>query len=268
MRSAPLVTLALVALLAGAACSPGGAVSPTPVPPTSGAGGAPATSADLDGRTFLSTGATGHDLVAGSTVRLTFEGVRLGASAGCNQMGGEYSLTDGVLAVGPMMMTEMACDEPLMAQDQWLSGFLPGAAATLDGDTLTLARDGVTLTLLDEEVADPDRSLEGTRWVVDGIVTGDAVSSTPAGAVASLAFDAGTVTVETGCNGGSGSYTLGEGTVSFGAIGVTERACAEDVMALEAAVLQVLSGEATYAIDGGALTLMNGANGLLLRADS
>ena len=181
-------------------------------------------------------------------------------------MGGEYSITDGVLEIGPMMSTEMACEEPLMSQDAWISAFLPGATATLADDTLTLAKDGVTLTLLDEEVANPDQPLEGTRWVVDGIISADAVSSVPVGATAALTFADGTVNVEAGCNTGSGSYTLGEGTIAFGPIATTKMACAEDAMALEAAVLQVLTGEATYTIDADTLTLQNGANGLMLKA--
>jgi heat shock protein HslJ len=201
-------------------------------------------------------------------VRLTFDGVRLGISAGCNQMGGEYSITDGVLQIGPMMTTEMACEEPLMSQDAWISAFLPGATLALAGETLTIVKDGVTLTLLDEEVANPDRALEGTRWVVNSLVTADAVSSIPAGATASLVFDGGTVRVEAGCNTGSGSYTLGEGSIAFGPIGTTMMACPDDVMALEAAVLQVLDGEATYTIDADTLTLQNGASGLVLAAAS
>ena len=40
-----------------------------------------------------------------------------------------------------MGSTEMACEPPLMAQDQWLSNFLTsGPTYTLDGDTLTLTQ--------------------------------------------------------------------------------------------------------------------------------
>ncbi len=266
MRLLPALSLSLAAVLTLAACSSGaGGATPSAVPASPG-GGSLATSADLDGRTFLSTDVEGYTLAPGSQIQLTFEGVRLGVSAGCNQMGGEYSLTDGVLELGPMASTEMACEEPLMSQDAWIAAFLPGALATIAEDSLTLARDGVTLTLLDEEVASPDRPLEGTRWVVDGIVTADAVSSVPVGATAALTFDGGTVSVEAGCNSGSGTYESGDGTVTFGPIGTTKMACADDVMALETAVLLALAGEANYTIDTDTLTLQNGANGLVLKA--
>ena len=46
---------------------------------------------------------------------------------------------------------------------------------------MTLTKDGVTLTLTDSEVANPDRPLEGTTWAVNGLIANEAVSSMPAG---------------------------------------------------------------------------------------
>jgi heat shock protein HslJ len=44
----------------------------------------------------------------------------------------------------------MACDEPLMAQDELLAGMLAaGPAIELDGDQLTLETDANTLTLVE-----------------------------------------------------------------------------------------------------------------------
>ena len=39
-------------------------------------------------------------------------------------MGGAYTVDGDQLTTGQMFMTEMACAEPLMAQDQWLAAFL------------------------------------------------------------------------------------------------------------------------------------------------
>ena len=57
----------------------------------------------LVGRTFLSTGADGHQLVPDSQVRLVFlDDARLGVSAGCNSMGGGYTISDSTLHIsGP-----------------------------------------------------------------------------------------------------------------------------------------------------------------------
>ncbi|HET7828551.1 MAG TPA: META domain-containing protein [Candidatus Limnocylindrales bacterium] len=269
MRSFPLVGLLAAAVLVIAACSTGGSASA----PSASAGAAPsgsggaATVDALKGRTFLSTGATGHDLAPGSTIRLSFEETRIAGNAGCNQMNGEFEIVDGALKVGPMAMTEMACDQPLMDQDAWLAAFLDGAAATLDGDMLTLTKEGTTLTLQDEEVANPDRPLQGTNWVVTGIVSGDAVSSVPAGATAGLVLDGTSVAVNTGCNSGSGGYEATDSTITFGPIAMTLKMCVEDGVAeLEQAVTTVLQGEATYTIDADTLTITNGTNGLVLTA--
>jgi heat shock protein HslJ len=90
---------------------------------------------------------------------------------------------------------------------------------------------------------------------VTGTVTTDAVSSVPAGAEASLTITDGTVAVDTGCNVGSGGVEVGEDTLTFGPIAVTERACADEIMQLEAAVLAVLQGEVSYEVDGTSLSL-------------
>lgn len=139
----------------------------------------------------------------------------------------------------------------------------------MQGDELTLTAGSTVLTLLDREVADPDRSLVGTSWRVDSLISGDAVSSVPAGAEATLTFaEDGTVSVSPGCNRGSGSYERGEGTVSVGPLAATRMACQGPRGELESAVLEVLgAGELTVRIEAASLTLQAGDVGLGLRAD-
>ena len=264
MNRATIAALAVAAILIIGACSGGAAGSPTPGPSGSPPGGSGR--AGLDGRTFLSTATRGHALVAGSRVRLTFSGGRITAQAGCNTMSGTYVLDGNHLRVSAMWMTEMACQPPLMDQDTWLAGLLDGALVTLAGDELTLAKDGDVLTLFDRVVADPDRPLLGTRWVVDGLVAGDAVSSVPPGVVAALTFSAGRVDVEGGCNRGGGAVAVSDATLTFGSIGLTKMACQGAAMAVEEAVVAVLAGEVRYAIEAGTLTLDAGARGLVLHA--
>lgn len=256
-----LVSALAAAALIAVAC---GTAGPTDGQddPSGGAG-----TGNLAGRTFLSTKIEGRDLVPGSRVRVTFDVGRIAAHAGCNSMGGSVAIVDGRLVLDGLATTEMACDPALMDQDAWLAGFLDGAAVTVAGDTLTLAKDAVTLTLLDREVADPDRPLIGTRWVVDGLVAGEAVSSVPAGVVASLVFAAdGRVAVETGCNSGGGAVEIDDATLSFGSLVLTEMACAGGAGDVERAVTAVLSGRVAYAIEADVLTLDRGGSGLILRA--
>jgi len=275
MHARTLLPLAILsALLLGACTGAGGASSPTPggSPPASpdasspGSPGATPGRQGLEGRTFLATASDGRALVAGSRVRISFQGGQIGASGGCNSLGGPYAIDGDRLVVRQLGGTDMACERPLMDQDAWLAGLLDGATITLAGDTLTLAKEGDRLTLLDREVADPDRPLIGTRWVVEGLISAETVSSVPLGVVAALTFTGGRVDVEAGCNRGGGAVTVTDATITFGPIALTKMACAGAAMAVEQALTATLSGEVRYAIDAGGLTLQGGAGGLMLRA--
>ena len=254
MRSIPAALL-LAAVVAVAGCSAVGGASPTPA-------------AQLDGRTFLSTSVSGHDLVPGTTVRLSFKDGQLGIEAGCNHMGGRYALEDGRLRIGTMMSTEMGCDPKLMDQDTWVGQFVGGATVALDASALTLANGGVTVHLTDRVVADPDRPLVGTHWVVDGIVSGDAVSSLRAGVVAGLTFEQDRVAVETGCNSGGGPVTIEATTFTVGPLALTKKACVPETAAVESAVVATLNGTVGYTIEADRLKLTNGPTGLMLHAAS
>ena len=111
--------------------------------------GSGVTSSSLEGKTFVSTSVTGHNLVAGTTVTLGFEGPTLAASAGCNTMSGPYTVENSTLRwTGFPLSTMMGCDPGLDAQDQWLASFLQtGAAASLTGNQLTLTSNSVTMKL-------------------------------------------------------------------------------------------------------------------------
>ena len=258
MKRLPLLLLTIATVTILGACSAAG----TPASPN-----ASAQTPDLAGRTFLSTEIQGATLVPGSRVTLTFkDDGSLGASAGCNSMGGAYAIDGDRLTTGQMMMTEMGCAEPLMNQDAWLSTFLSDVTFNLDGDTLTLGGGGATLTLVDKTVASPDQPIEGTLWVVDGIVSGEAVSSVPTGATASLRIVDGRAEVRFGCNTGGGPVEVNPDRLTFGPMISTKMACEPDAMAMEAAVSAVLTGEVAYSIDADVLTLDAGANGLILRA--
>jgi heat shock protein HslJ len=228
----------------------------------------------LEGRTFLSTGATQdgapRELVAGSRVQLSFVDGRVSAQAGCNSIGGAYSVVDGTLVAEQLAMTEMGCSPELMDQDTWLADLLTARpAVATDGDILTLTTAATVLTLQDREVADPDRPLVGTTWRVDSLVTGESVSTTPGGAEATITFAAdGSVQVRPGCNRGQGTWTEGEGTVTVGPLALTRMACPGDRGELEQAVLAVLgAGELEVDITADRLTLTAGDRGLGLVAD-
>jgi heat shock protein HslJ len=233
----------------------------------SSAGGSSGTPATLDGHTYLSTGIAGAELVPGTQVRLSFVDGNLNASAGCNMMGGTYSVDGDRLVSTQLWMTEMGCDEQRARQDEWLAGYLSSTVTiALDGVTLTLTDGTVTLTLLDEEVATPDQPLEGTLWILDGITAGDTGSSIPAGVTASIRIAAGQVALQAGCNQGGGAVEVTPDALTFGPMMLTKMACEPGPMDVENAMTTVLSGPVAYSIDAGRLTLNTGQAGLMFRA--
>src|SRR5690606_28994967 len=113
--------------------------------------------------------------------------------------------------------TEMGCDSERHEQDEWLAAFLQGRPTlALEGETLTLDDGTDTIVLVDREIADPDRPLEGTEWVVNSIVDGDAVSSVPGApdVEAWLRFEDGRMEGFDGCNSFGGDAEVGERSVA------------------------------------------------------
>jgi heat shock protein HslJ len=223
----------------------------------------------LAGRAFLSQSATGITLAPDATLRIEFSDGQVSFSGGCNGHSGQATFAGDQLTVGPMMSTMMACDQPLMDQDAAVAAFLnAGVTVLLDGNNLALTgADGARIELLDREVADPDRPIEGTTWVVTGVISDEAISSGWGEAVASITIVDGQAQVAAGCNRGMASASIGEGTITFGPLALTKMMCDDEAMRLETAVTTVLQGEVTFDIEADSLTLMNGTNGLMLTAD-
>lgn len=235
--------------------------------------GCSASAPQLANREFLSVavteGGVAKPLVAGTRIRLNFTATTLGASAGCNSIGGDYRIVSGLLIFEGVSMTEMACDPDRMAQDQWLVEFLgskPGIR--LAGDELTLDGGSTVVRLMDRKVVEPDLALVGPVWTVESIISGDAVSSVPNGATATLAFKGdGTLAVNAGCNQGGATWKAVGAGIEVTDLALTKKACEGAGGQLESAVVAVLrAGSIAAAIDGNQLTLQAGTNGLQLRA--
>jgi heat shock protein HslJ len=226
----------------------------------------------LDGREFLSVevteGGSKRELVPGTRIGISFTDGRVGLAAGCNSIGGSYRLEDGRLVVGELSMTAIGCDAARHAQDDWLSRLVASRPlVTLDGSDLTLQAADTRLEMVDREVAEPDASLTGTRWIVETLITGEVASSIPAGVEASveLAPD-GEVSVNTGCNEGGGRYAVEGDELRISELVLTRRGCLGPAGSVEEAVLAVLeSDNVRHQIRGSVLTLDAGDHGLVLR---
>lgn len=215
--------------------------------------------------TAVTDGGKPRALVPGSQARISFDGGNLGLQAGCNSMSGTFQLDADTLTVGPVGGTEMGCPEPLMAQDTWLAGLF-AVPVKVGADPLTLTSGEVVLTLTEREVASPDLPLVGTRWVLDGIIQGDAVSSVPGTLTAGLTFpEDGKVELDTGCNIGSGTVVVTANTITWDQLMLTKKACTKDDGSVEGAFLSLLEGETTYEIEEHSLTITKGGQGLTFR---
>jgi heat shock protein HslJ len=233
--------------------------------------------AELDGRELVATGITEDGVrrepVAGTEIRLTFDDGQLGATAGCNSMGGRYALDGDVLVVDELATTDMACEPPLMAQDEWLAGLLAGRPSVgLDGTDVTLTTGSTVVKLTDRQVVRPDAPLVGTVWVLDTIFEGGpdgAASSVPDGVEASVTFgDDGTYSIATGCNVGSGDYEqTGPDTLRLAQPLVSLSPCEPDQAVAEGAMLSLFApGDVEAVVDDQRLTLTAGDAGLGFRA--
>jgi heat shock protein HslJ len=265
------LTLLLVACSQAPGASPTPSPSPSPAPsPTP----SPVPPVGLIGRTFLSTGVTvdgaPYALAAGTRIRLIFDNGTLSANAGCNIIGGNLVIDGDKLRFSGASMTEMGCDEPRMAQDQWLITFLSSSPTfVLNGNDLTLTSGTTAVTLLDREIAEPDQKLVGPTWTLAGFISGDVASSVPMGISAAITFaDDGTFSANFGCNSGGGTYVTEGNTITFSDIVMTKMACGGAGGQVESAVLTVIGAEGPiqFAIDAGSLTFMAGDLGLQFSA--
>jgi heat shock protein HslJ len=228
---------------------------------------------NLWGRTFLSTTVTengeARPLVLGTRLRLTFQDGEVRAYAGCNHMTGPATLDSGRLDVGALTSTLMSCGDALDEQDRWLVRFLNADPTwRLDGDDLTLSTGDTEIRLTDRRIADPDRPLRDTRWVVDSIIDNESVTSVPAGVGAYLTLrDGDRVEGFTGCNTFGATAAEREGRITFSNIFSTRKACPGESGRLESAVLTMLDGEVSAQVEADTLTLTRpDGRGLRLRA--
>jgi heat shock protein HslJ len=255
VRFGPILLLALCAI---SACTGSSENSPGPAPTPMG-------------RTFVSTGVDGAPIPGGGPLTLAFKDDRVSATAGCNTYASAVALDDHKVKVSSLAGTLMACPGDRAGADEWLIGLLNSSPGwQLDDTKLTLHGDNLTVHLLDKKVAQPDKPLVGTTWIVTGLITPNAqIRSQTINQVKpnlTIAAD-GAVSGTAGCNRLIGTATVAGADVTFH-VGTTKMLCSPEVMEVEGDVLKALDGKTTATIDADILTLRNdNGNGLTLRAE-
>lgn len=257
-----LAGLALAAVLLGVGCSDEG----------NGGGG---TSALVAGD-YRSTPASTFVLVDGTAVHLAVGRSELSVSAGCNTLGASFTLDGDVLVVDDLVSTMIGCTPELADQDVRLGSFLesrPVVAPSADGMTWT-GDGGATIVLVDRAVAEPDRPLQGTRWTLESVSDGEAVVSAVGFELVTLVFDAGSVTLNTGCAEGGAAYGPDPDLTSTGGGIVlapltlvrSDDGCGDGVREAEAALTEIFGGAAGARVVADTLELRRGAVALTFRA--
>ncbi|HZX08268.1 META domain-containing protein [Kribbella sp.] len=230
------------------------------------------------GKTYVSTAITEdgvpRQLAPGTRIRLGFarapsknEGEPrvwdiLRAHCGCNSMGTSVAagelLTGGHLSIPGVGGTQVGCRPPLRDQEEWLKTFLTSTPSwRLNGDELTLAAGGTTITLLDRKLAEPDFPLEGTRWkVITTITNADLRQGFQFSGQAWLSFDNGRVSGWTGFNDLSGTFTRNNTELSFSDVSITDRPCSPEVETFRTAIRATLGPAVAYSIDHDQLVLL------------
>ena len=236
-------------------------------------GGADGAGGSLDGKTYLSVSVTedgkAKQLAPNTRIQLQFkDDGMLSANAGCNSMGGKVSTADGKLSVNGLGMTEMGCDAPRHAQDDWFAKFIQAEPAwKLEADKLTVTGGSTSLVLQDRETAEPDKPLDGTKWSLETVVTGQTASHSMGSEQAHFTISGERVTGSTGCNSFQGIVSRTGNKLTFGELATTRKACAGEQATLEKAILDGLKTEVTYSIEANKLQLRDATgNGLDLTA--
>lgn len=217
----------------------------------------------LQGRTFLSTAVTEsgmpRPMPAGSRVTLWFtDDGRLVASAGGNSIQGRVELSGGQIRMPELRMTEMWCGDDLLAQDQWLVSLLNARPSwQLSDPHLRVSAGQAVIELTDRRVLDPDRPLEGTRWVVSAMIGANVIGYSAEPSRAFLVFGQGRVMGSDGCQPLSGPAAVSGPSIGFGpGPAVAGSPCTDPAAAnLALRVRAALRGDVSYRIEADELTL-------------
>ncbi len=168
-------------------------------------------------------------IVEPGSITMRVDGSEIGGRAACNIYGGTLDIDGNQITISALSMTEMACQEDLMASEAAYMAAIGGVdTAERTDDRLVLAGTDVELHyLLEPPIA--DASLTGTPWRLDSLITGEAVSSTMSDdATLELAED-GTISGFTGCRSFSGRYEVTGSELEIHNLVNDDRRCAAEL---------------------------------------
>ncbi|HEV8402512.1 MAG TPA: META domain-containing protein [Candidatus Limnocylindrales bacterium] len=170
-----------------------------------------------------------------------FRANRVKGFAGCSDYDAVYVSNGRRINIGFPLTTLMSCGETADAfQSSFITLLLQSRYYNVRGDTLTLRAADLSIVLVFE--AAPNNPLLGS-WIIGSYATTPGSVSAPiAGTELTAVFRLKTVSGSSGCNTYQGPYTTNGTVVAIGPLATTQKACPEDVMTQEQAVLAALTG--------------------------
>lgn len=225
----------------------------------------------LEGSWQLTSGAVdGKEIPLTDThpITLIFDGEDVGGTASCNGYGGTFELSGSTIRFGDLALTEMACmpEETMQAEALYSRALAVVTTVVLD-DHLTLAGPGVELEF-EMLPAVPQAELTNTVWVLDGLVTGDAVSSVSGERATIEFFSDGSVLGSTGCRLLTGHYVVNGAEVVMTDLSAEGLECHPDLARQDDHIISVIEGTMRVDVAGNRLTVTAaGGDGLAYVAD-
>lgn len=196
------------------------------------------------------------------TLALTDTGI--GGVSSCNSYGGGI-VGDGGPLFPELFGTLMACVDPVVSEleSASMAALSRVTGVALEDGQLVLSGEGAEMRF---EPAPKARSvaLEETLWLLQGVVDVDVITSPSA--EAKLSFGRGQIEGTSGCNNFGGTISINGSLLEVPLIEITEMGCEPAIMEQENAILNVLTSQPTWRIDGDLLIIELEGAGLIYRA--
>lgn len=247
---AAYATIVLILIVVACAGSPGASPSGSAPGPIDATGTWRLESGSLDGPPI--------PLIDDWPVTLVVDGSSVSGTAACNGYGAEFVVQDGVVRLGELSSTAMACDPPQVmdVEAAYTSALQRVDAAAMDGDALVLSGPGVSLRFL--PVAPPAVSdILDTSWHLDALTETNMASSV-AGDPATLELRSdGSFSGSTGCRSFTGRWVEAGAEIQATELAMDQTECPPELAAQDSHVVSVLGDGFTIdlSINGKALTL-------------
>ena len=228
--------------------------------------------ADLDGAWQLQSGTYDGDpvpILDSHPITLTIDGHDISGTAACNGYGGEISLDGGLFTIVGVSITEMACSpqQAMASESLYTTALFNVESAGVKGNNLVLTGPRGTELVFSQLEPVPTADLLRTVWVLDGLISGDAVTSVSGERATLELFSDGSFIGSTGCRTITGDYIVSGAEVAFTSWGAHGE-CPAELADQDSRVISALEGGFRVDIDGDRMTTwVAGDEGLTFRAE-